>query len=97
MTTSEQLNNMALIIEAQDEIASYNAELDRYSTGALVKIYADAGNDVIRAASLYRHHVRQHFGLRAADIINDMHARGFDVRMHMNSYKLVWKGVYKNV
>lgn len=106
MTPSEQLNNMAAIIQAQEEIARYNDELDRYVTGALVNIYAAAGikitdgkisgNDVIRAASLYNKYVRQRFGLRAADILADMHARRFDVRMDMNTYKLVWKGVYNN-
>lgn len=106
MTTSEQLNNMAAIIQAQEEIARYNDKLDRYVAGALVKIYAAAGikvrdgsisgNDVIRAASLYNKYVRQRFGLRAADIITDMKTRGFDVRMDMNTYKLVWKGVYNN-
>ena len=106
MTTSEQLNNMSAIIQAQEEIACYNEELYRYTTGALVNIYAAAGikikdgsisgNDVIRAASLYNKYVRQRFGLRAVDIITDMNAHGFDVRMDMNTYKLVWKGVYKN-
>ena len=106
MTPSEQLNNMAAIIQAQEEIVRYNDKLDRYVTGALVRIYADAGikikdgkisgNDVIRAASLYNKYVRQRFGLRASDIITDMNARGFDVRMDMNTYKLVWKGVYNN-
>ena len=106
MTPSEQLNNMAAIIQAQEEITRYNDQLDRYVTSALVKIYAAAGikitnnsisgNDVIRAASLYNKHVRQRFGLRAADIITDMHARGYDVRMDMGTYKLVWKGVYNN-
>ena len=106
MTTSEQLNNMSAIIQAQEEIARYNDELDRYITGALTNIYASAGikitggsisgNDVIRASSLYNKYVRQRFGLRAADIITDMHARGYDVRMDMSTYKLVWKGVYNN-
>ena len=106
MTPSEQLNNMAAIIQAQEEITSYNDELDKYVTGALVNIYTAAGikitngkisgNDVIRAASLYNKYVRQRFGLRAANIITDMHARGYDVRMDMNTYKLVWKGVYNN-
>ena len=106
MTTSEQLNNMSTIIHAQEEIARYNNELYRYTTGALVNIYAAAGikitdgsisgNDVIRAASLYNKYVRQRFGMRAADIITDMKTRGFDVRMDMNTYKLVWKGVYNN-
>ena len=98
--------NSSYYLGTMGEIADYNNELDRYVTGALVKIYTAAGikitdgkisgNDVIRAASLYNKYVRQRFGLRAADIITDMHARGFDVRMDMNTYKLVWKGVYKN-
>lgn len=106
MTTSEALNRMAAITSAQSEVAAYNDELDKYVTGALVNIYAAAGikitdgkisgNDVIRAASLYNKYVRQHFGLRAAELIDDMHARGYDVRMDMNTYKLVWKGVYNN-
>lgn len=106
MTPSEQLNNMAAIIQAQEEISRYNEELYRYTTGALVNIYAAAGikitggkisgNDVIMAASLYNKYVRQRFALRAADILTDMHARGYDVRMDMNTYKLVWKGVYNN-
>lgn len=106
MTTSEQLNNMAAIIQAQEEIARYNDELDKYVTGALVRIYADhgisvidgriSGGNVLRAASLYNKYVRQRFGLRAADIITDMKTRGFDVRMDMNTYRLVWKGVHNN-
>ena len=106
MISSEQLNNMAVIIQAQEEVTRYNDELDRYVTGAMVNIYAAAGikimggkisgNDVIRAASIYNKYVRQRFGLRAADIITDMKTRGFDVRMDMNTYKLVWKGVYNN-
>ncbi len=107
MTTSEELNRIAAITSAQWEIADYNNELDCYVTGALVNIYAAAGikihkdgtisgNDVIRAASLYNKYVRQRFGMRAADIITDMNARGYDVRLDMNTYKLVWKGVYNN-
>ncbi len=106
MTTSEQLNNMAAIIQAQEEIARYNDELDKYVTGALVRIYSEhgisvidgriSGGNVIRAASLYNKNVRIRFGIRAADIITDMRDRGFDVRLDMNSYKLIWKGVYKN-
>lgn len=106
MTTSEALNRMAAIIQAQEEIARYNDELDKYVAGALVRIYADhgisvidgriSGGNVLRATSLYNKYVRQRFGLRAADIITDMRNRGFDVRMDMNTYKLVWKGVYNN-
>ena len=107
MTTSEQLNNMAAIIQAQEEIARYNNELDKYVTGALVRIYADNGitvhdggivygKDIIRAAALYNTYVRRRFIPRASDILSDMHARGYDVRMDMNTYKLVWKGVYNN-
>lgn len=104
--TSEALNRMAQIIQAQEEIARYNDELDKYVTGALVRIYADhgisvidgriSGGNVIRAASLYNKYVREHFGMRAANIIYAMSDRGYDVRLDMNSYKLVWKGVYNN-
>lgn len=106
MNTSEALNRMADITSAQSEIAAYNDDLDRYVTGALIHAYAAAGirvhdekisgGDVLRAASIYNHNVREVFGQRAHDLMEDMHARGFDVRMDMQSYKLVWKGVYRN-
>lgn len=106
MTTSEQLNNMAAITSAQSEIARYNDDLDKYVTNDLIRIYAEhgisvidgriSGGNVIRAASLYNKYVRDNFGERAAYIIYDMCDRGYDVRMDMNSFKLVWKGVYNN-
>lgn len=107
MTTSEQLNNMAAIIQAQEEIARYNDDLDKYVTSDLVRIYADNGikvhkdgmihgKDIAKAAYLYNKCVRDNFGPRAAFIIYDMCDRGYDVRMDMNTYRLVWKGVYNN-
>ncbi len=107
MTTSEQLNNMAAIIHAQEEIARYNDELEMYVTGALFRIYADNGitvhkggmvygKDIAKAVYLYKKNVKENFGMRAAYILYDMAERGFDVRMDMNTYRLVWKGVYNN-
>lgn len=106
MNTSEELNRIAAITSAQSEVAAYNNDLDRYVTGDLLKKYAAAGisvidgrisgGNVLRAAEIYYKSVRDEFEARAYDIILDMHARGFDVRMDMQSYKLVWKGVYKN-
>lgn len=106
MTPSEQLNNMAAITSAQSEIAAYNHDLEYYVTRAILDKYAIAGIsvidgriscvDVTRATSIYKHYVREVFWQRAADIITDMKTRGYDVRMDMNTYKLVWKGVYNN-
>lgn len=106
MNTSEELNRMAAITSAQSEIAAYNDDLDRYVTGDLLKEYVAAGisvidgrissGNVLRAAGIYYKSVREEFEARAYDIILDMHSRGFDVRMDMSSYKLVWKGAYKN-
>lgn len=107
MNTSEALNRMAAITSAQSEIAAYNDDLDRYVTGALIRAYAAAGirvhdgkissGDVMRASSIYHHNVYGVFGQRARDLMEDMHERGFDVRMNMQDYRLVWKGVYRNV
>lgn len=101
------IERMAAIIQAQEEIARYNDELDKYVTGALVRIYADNGitvheggmvygKDIVKAAYLYNKNVREQFGMRAAYILYEMVDRGFDVRMDMNTYKLIWKGVYNN-
>lgn len=106
MTTSEQLNNMAAITSAQSEIAAYNHDLDNYVTDDLLNEFSAAGirvidgrisaGNVMRAASIYYHKIREVFGERAFDLLEEMHARGYDVRLDMQSYRLVWKGVYNN-
>lgn len=105
--TSEVLNRMAAITSAQSEIVAYNNDLDKYVTGDLLHEFSASGisvidgrisgGNVMRAASIYYHKIREAFGERAFNLLEEMHARGYDVRMDMNTYKLVWKGVYKNV